>query len=177
MHKAVSRAEARAVRPSQAYVRARNRLERWVHGDKEGLWREVMEAHYLRQGKRRGVASRAAGAIEERVAGEAGLGRVGKAVQAFLSPGVAPDTPKVRRALGKKFPSRRLVVDGDGGALPQAAGGEVEDFIKEVKSFRSGAGAGPSGLRPQFVKEMGGEAGDDPCVQAMCQVTALFIEG
>ena len=40
-----------------------------------------------------------------------------------------------------------------------------------------GAGPGPSGLRPQFLKELVGEDGDDPCVDAMYRVTMLFIEG
>ena len=38
-------------------------------------------------------------------------------------------------------------------------------------------GAGPSGLRPQFIKELVGENGEDPCVQAMFEVTMLFVEG
>eukprot|EP00973_Karenia_brevis_P054595 7587771-Karenia_brevis.AAC.1 len=38
--KSVLRAEKRGVRPAQAYARAKNRLERWIHGDKVGLWRE-----------------------------------------------------------------------------------------------------------------------------------------
>eukprot|EP00973_Karenia_brevis_P049850 6922234-Karenia_brevis.AAC.1 len=41
--KCVLRAEKRGVRPAQAYARAKNRLDRWVHGDKAGLWREVKE--------------------------------------------------------------------------------------------------------------------------------------
>eukprot|EP00973_Karenia_brevis_P000961 131800-Karenia_brevis.AAC.1 len=38
--KAVLRAEKRGVRPAQAYARAKNRLERWMAGDRVGLWKE-----------------------------------------------------------------------------------------------------------------------------------------
>ena len=61
--------------------------------------------------------------------------------------------------------------------MPMPSGAEVEDFTSQVKMFKPGAGAGPSGLRPQFLREMIGEAGDDPCVLAMHQVMMLFVEG
>ena len=63
------------------------------------------------------------------------------------------------------------------GNLPIVAGAEVEDFIKQVGTFDSSAGAGPSGLRPQLIKELVGGNGEDPCVQAMFDVTMLFVEG
>ena len=84
--KAVLRAEKRGVRPAQAYTRAKNRLDRWIHGDKEGLWREVMEESRARQGKKR-KGGRSQQATEEAVTRNAGLGRIAKAVRTFLSPG------------------------------------------------------------------------------------------
>ena len=44
--------------------------------------------------------------------------------------------------------------------LPVAAGAEIDDFIKQVRSFDASAAAGPSGLRPQFIRELVGEGGD-----------------
>ena len=79
--------------------------------------------------------------------------------------------------LGGKFPRRAFDVNWGGRVLPQAVGADVEDFIKQVGTFKPGAGAGPTGLRPQFIKEMVGEVGDDPCVDAMFQVAMLFVEG
>ena len=61
--------------------------------------------------------------------------------------------------------------------LPAAAGTEIEDFIKEVKSFDADAGPGPSGLRPRFMKDLVGKTGEDPCVQAMFEVTMMLVEG
>ena len=54
--------------------------------------------------------------------------------------------------------------------LPQAAGVEMEDFVKVLHSFDSGAGAGPSGLRPQFLLELVGEEGDEPVARAIYEV-------
>jgi hypothetical protein len=62
-------------------------------------------------------------------------------------------------------------------ALPQATGTEVEHFIKQLENFEVGAGAGPTGLGPQFIQELVGVSGDDPCVDAMHQVAVLFAEG
>ncbi len=96
-------------------------------------------------------------------------------MQALITPGVAADNDKVRGKLSGKFPARLL--DVVLGHLPASAGAEVEDFIKQVQTFDASAGAGPSGLRPQFIKELVGETGEDPCVQAMFEVTMLFVEG
>ena len=97
---------------------------------------------------------------EQRV-NKAGLGRVSKAVQAIISPGLAADTPAVQGTLAKKFPRRNLVVEG-GRVLPEATAAEIEDFIKQLKTFKSDAGPGPTGLRPQFLKEMGWGRGRRP---------------
>ena len=102
---------------------------------------------------------------------------IGRAVTAIVSVGLAADTDTVQRALGAKFPVREFPVTPGGMALPQATGTEVEHFIKQLETFKAGAGAGPTGLRPQFIKELVGVSGDDPCVDAMHQVAVLFAEG
>ena len=91
--------------------------------------------------------------------------------------GLAADTGKVQQALGAKFPPREFPVTTGGMALPQASGTELENFIEQMGTFKAGAGAGPTGLRPQFIKELVGVSGDDPCVDAMHQVAVLFAEG
>ena len=54
---------------------------------------------------------------------------------------------------------------------------EEGDFAKQLRGFKSGTGPGPTGLRTQFIKEMVGEEGDDPCVEAIFRVVMLFVEG
>ena len=114
---------------------------------------------------------------EERVKKLTAVGRARKAMQGLVTPGMAADTPAVRAKMAAKFPQRSIPVRITQGFLPPAAGVEVGDFIKAVGTFDSSAGAGPTGLRPQFVKELVGAGADDPCVQAMFDVSALFIEG
>ena len=114
---------------------------------------------------------------EQRVNKLTALGRASKAMQGLITPGMAADTPAVRAKMAAKFPQRSLPVNITQGFLPPAAGVEVGDFIKAVGTFDSSAGAGPTGLRPQFVKELVGVGADDPCVQAVFDVSALFIQG
>jgi len=150
-------------------------LEQWIGGERESLGNEVVleDARARKKGRKKGGISNEA--REQRVNKLTGKGKPGKAMQALITPGVAADNATVRGKLGGKFLNRavRVVL----GHLPAAAGAEVEDFIKEVRSFDADAGAGPSGLRPMFVKELVGESGEDPCVQAMFEVTMLFVEG
>jgi len=173
--KCVLRAEPRGVRPAQAYGRAKCRLEQWIGGERESLWNEVAlgDARVRKKSRAKGGISKEA--REQRVNKLTGKGKSGKAMQALITPGVAADNATVRGKLGGKFLNRALRVVL--GYLPNAAGAEVEDFIKEVRSFDADAGAGPSGLRPRFMKELVGEKGEDPCVQAMFEVTMLFVEG
>ena len=100
---------------------------------------------------------------EQRVNKMAGLGRVSKAIQAIITQGLAGDTPTVQRKLAGKCPRRQLSVD-HGRVLPEATAAEIDDVIKQVRGFRSDAVPGPTGLMPQFIKEMVGEDGSDACV-------------
>eukprot|EP00973_Karenia_brevis_P047087 6535595-Karenia_brevis.AAC.1 len=94
--KAVLRAEQRGVRPFQAYARAKNRLERWMAGDRVGLWKEVMEEDSRRRDKGQRDGGMRKAEREDRVGRLAGLARISKAVQAIISPGLAADTPAVQ---------------------------------------------------------------------------------
>ena len=50
--KCVLRTEQTGVRYAQAYAWAENRLERWAHGDKLGLWREVAKEDFRTKRKK-----------------------------------------------------------------------------------------------------------------------------
>eukprot|EP00973_Karenia_brevis_P014093 1916110-Karenia_brevis.AAC.1 len=60
----------------------------------------------------------------------AGLGRIGKAVQAIISPGLAADTPVVQQKSAAKFPRRRHAVE-------EATAAGFEEFIEQVKGFQT----------------------------------------
>ena len=173
--KCVLKAESRGVRPAQALSRAKCRLEQWCGGERESLWNEVVleDERVRKKAKRKGGMSKEA--REQRVNKLTSKGKAGKAMQALITPGVAADNAVIRGKLGAKFPRR--LFDVVLSFLPAATGAEADDFVKVVKSFDADAGAGPSGLRPRFIKDLVGEAGDDPCVQAMFEVSMLFVEG
>ena len=67
-------------------------------------------------------------AREERVNKLSGLQRIGKAVQAIISRGVAADNPVVEGKIKDKFRRRNHQVS-DPGVLPEAFGAEVGDVI------------------------------------------------
>ena len=148
-----------------------------MYGDRVGLWREVIQEDSRRKRKLKSGQKLSGGAREARVNRLAGLKRVGKAVQAIISPGLAEDTPKVEQKLRSKFPPRSFAVDLGSHMLPEAAEVGVEGFVNQVRSFSSSAGPGPTGLRPQFFKELVGENGEEPCVEAMYRVAMLFVDG
>ena len=131
------------------------------------------DARARKRGKKGSGISKAA--RERRVNKLASQGRASKAMQGLITVGVAADTDKVRGKLGAKFPTRNFDVMLR--HIPPPAGAEVEDFVGQVKSFDSTAAPGPSGIRPQFIKELVGEGGDDPCVLAMFELVMLFVEG
>ena len=77
----------------------------------------------------------------------------------------------------KKFPARSRVVQNLAGSVPEAAAAELEDVVKMVPSLKNGIGPGPTGLRAQFIKELIGEDGADPCAEAVFRVVIMFVEG
>ena len=103
--KCVLRVERRGVRPAQAFSRARNRLDRWCNGDRHGLWREVVDEDEFKNGRGKAKGGFTEKTREARVNKLAGLGRIGAAMQALISPGVAADTPAVEGKLDGKFHS------------------------------------------------------------------------
>ena len=136
--KAVLRAERRGIRPGQAYARAENRLDWWMARERGSLWADPMKDFDGRRGKGGVTTEKGRAEAAERLAG---LGRAGKAIQALVSPGLAGDTDKVERKLMSKFPTR-LSDRVRNTFLPPAAGAEMDDLFKVLKTFDKGAGEG-----------------------------------
>eukprot|EP00973_Karenia_brevis_P055051 7653726-Karenia_brevis.AAC.1 len=65
-----------------------------------------MEEDARRRDKKKNKGGMGREEREDRVNKLAGLGRVSKAVQAIISPGLAADTTAVQRKLAAKFPRR-----------------------------------------------------------------------
>ena len=73
-------------------MRAKNRLEQWIGGERDSLWREVMleDQRARKKGKRNGRITDKA--REQRVKKLSSKGKSGNAMQALISAGVAADT-------------------------------------------------------------------------------------
>ena len=104
--KCVLKAEKRGIRPAQAYMRAKNRLEQWISGERVSLWREVVLDDLRARDKPKIKGGLTFKAREQRVNKLASMGKASKAMQALITPGVAADTDAVRAKLGAKFPER-----------------------------------------------------------------------
>eukprot|EP00973_Karenia_brevis_P067863 9441436-Karenia_brevis.AAC.1 len=78
-----------------------------------------------------------------------------KAVSRLVSPGLAPDTDEILAIMESKFPppppsqhlSRRP-------QPPPANELTEESVVRAILSFARGAGAGPSGTRPDFLRQL-----------------------
>ena len=94
------------------------------------MWREVIaeDARLRNKSNKKGGIS--AKMREGRVNKLTSLGRVGKAIQALITPGVAADTATVRSKLSGKFPQRGFAVVLEQPVMPVSAGAEAEDFLK-----------------------------------------------
>ena len=104
----------------------------WSLGDKLGLWREVVETDVLERSKKRRKGGVTDEAQEVKVNKLAGLRLISKAVQTIISPGVKEDTPQVERKLCGPW------------GLPEAMVAELADFLKQLHTFKTGAGPGPT---------------------------------
>ena len=88
--KAVLGSHKRGLRPMQAYNLSKIRLERWAQGEREELWGELptgVKARRRAKQRDEKEALEVMGRLAE-------LGAPAKAVQNYLSPGVAGDTKR-----------------------------------------------------------------------------------
>ena len=169
--KAVLRGHKRGLRPAHAYAISKSRLDRWVAGERRELWEEVGMGG--RQGSGGGESEKQKA---EAVGRLAALGRAGKEIQRIISPGLAKNTTKVEAKLRSKFPRCRRPRNPRGPVPPPAMMVDAERLVEVIRSLSDSA-AGPSGLRPQFLKEVIGDDIEDPIVGVMVAFAQLFVDG
>ena len=106
-----------------------------------------------------------------------GLGRLSQALQRLTSPGLAEPTAQVRSKLLAKFPPCPPSPSGGEAQAPPPPG-EIEALAlaRALRSFKAGAGPGPSGLRPDFLKQLLG-ADDEPMLPLFRDFAQLLADG
>lgn len=136
-----------------------NRLDRWAGGERKSLWDEVLPKA---SGSRRKNASDSEAAQQhkrqEAAVSLARRGLPGKAVQRLSGPGLAANTPLIEGIMRSKFVDP-LPHQATSTRPPTPASNILseESVVSTARSFKKGAGPGPSGLRPDFVKQVVGE--------------------
>ena len=164
-----------------------NRLARWTAGERSSLWSEALRITKADQAPRRGrkrtrpdeqTTNEAVEKKREEVIELARRGLPGKAVRHASSQGLAPDTAETERTMRSKFvdpppaqrASRRM-------PAPEANTITDEGVVRAVRSFDTGVGAGPTGQRPDFYKQLIGDKGDRPAVPLFTSLSNLLASG
>ena len=135
------------------------RLEQWRAGEREALWAAAPRYTHRHPPDADSVSDDQAQRILARqqrvVVHLASQGLPAKAVNRLTSLGLAPDTPAIERLLRSKFPpppphQAVFVLP----AAPPANELTDENLLRSIRSFQRGAGPGPSGLRPDLLKQL-----------------------
>ena len=123
----------------------------WSQGDIGGIWNRIKRRPVIPPHKQNSPID----VSKKKISSAIGLGReglLGKACQALVSPGIAPNTQEVWNSLQQKHPK------GAQPSLPMSSSPPVthvlpQDFniLSVLHSFPKGIACGPSGLRIQHL--------------------------
>ncbi|CAE8723859.1 unnamed protein product, partial [Polarella glacialis] len=152
------------------------RLERWKSGERRVLWDD-------RPSNRQSKASQPptedhlARRRQETAIAYARQGMPGKAVSRLVDPPLAPDTPEVEQIMRSKFITPPASQMTSHRPLPPPANALCEaDVGKAILSFQRGLGSGPSGARPDFLRQVIGEKADKPGLALITRFCNLLAD-
>ena len=141
-----------------AAQRVKNACHRWRNGEASSLWKEAtQESKVQRRGRRR--KAQAPPTLEESNARRAKMlaqeGQLSRAAQALVSIGMESDSAAALAEMEDKHPHAEPPPEADPPETPpiSVSSDEVADA---VRGFRPGSAPGPSGLRGEHLKEVGG---------------------
>ena len=158
---------------SAAYTQ--DRLARWSNGERSELWNDVRE----RANRTRTSAGGTPSAKQKagRAMSLAAAGYDSKACAALLSSGTLPmdaETADKLRALHPTgVPVRHVPADD----LPLHGELDVDTVLKELRSFPAGTAGGPSGLRPQHLKDALVQGHSDSFLEQLTDLLSLLASG
>ena len=136
---------------AQAAQATRRRCLRWLDGERASLWEEL-EGQPLR---RQGSGTTTSAARHSRCRRLAAEGDLSKACSVLTEPAALPPSQSTLEELQAKHPQAS---PPDLAALGSPRPGAVPEFDQDalsraVRSFKRGSAPGPSGLRPDHVRE------------------------
>ncbi len=155
------------------------KLQRWAAGERGELWKELPERN---RAKPEEHTARDPG-VEMKRRHEVAMslarrGMPGKAVSRLIDPGLAPDTARVENIMRSKFVAPPESQAGSSRSPAPVANEVSEECVaKCIRSFDTGASAGPTGHRPDFMKQIIGKKADRPCVAVFAAFVNLLANG
>ena len=153
-----------------------NKLARWRGGERQALWDEI-------PGRRKRTeepqsAEQKLKKSKENCIAYAQQGMPGKAIDRLMGASLAPDTPEVLAKMKSKFvepPASQATSQRP--PAPEANELSQEAVAKAIASFAKGLAAGPSGTRPDFLKQIVGEKGDKPGLAIVTNLCNVLADG
>ncbi len=178
---AVLRASARGGRQHRFRIdaKAKRLCKDWLDGHRAQLWRQSKSLAAHRRGARRNSPEEALTQREERAIRLIKEELLSKACGALADGKVAQVTPAIRREMNEKHPNARDDDVQRMGNLRQvhAAAGQTVDaetVWKAARSFAKGSAAGPTGLRPQHLKDAMVAGLEDEVARHFVQIATLL---
>ena len=155
-----------------------SRLSRWDDGERKTLWDELATGRFTAKKSKPLTPEMELVKRQEAAMAYAEHGALGKAVNRLVSPGLAPDTPEVEAKMRSKFidPPRGQAMSRRP-AAPPATTLSDDEVAKAIRSFQWGAGAGPSGCRPDFLRQVIGTKSDRPGLRLVAELCNLLADG
>jgi hypothetical protein len=167
----------------------KSRCKRWLDGDKNGLWKEALDASggikapkQKTMPKKENKTPQASEAWDEQVMDLLRAGHLGKAAGAMISEPPVEVTPEVVAEMLEKHPAARKEELGEAKNLRQVDANTAcridhLEILKIVKSFPKASAGGASELKPQhvldaFVHQWQGEVGRN-----LAAVTNQLLKG
>ena len=169
------RVHKRGLRPIQAAQFTRTLLLRWKSGERLSLWTEIPE---IMGGKKKKTPKEEDKTRYDQVSKMVSQGRLSHAMQRLTSPGLAATNDVVKQKLLLKFPPFDWGAKASTRLAPPPAGELTPEGVAQaIRSFKVGAGPGPSGLRSDFLKQCLGSANDDEILPVFCDFAQLLADG
>ena len=156
-----------------------SRLERWASGERRALWDEACSKIRKRKGGK-GKSNEDEASRRQAIAIELSRrGMPSKAMQRLIGPGLAKESKEIDKIMRAKFVEPPSHQQGSSRVVPPEANMISEQAVVDaVKSFPRGAGAGPTGMRPDFVKQIVGEGTEEkPGTALLTSLVNLLADG
>ncbi len=182
--KAVLRASARSGKQHRTRIDAETKrlCKDWLDGHRTQLWRQSKSLATRRRTTRPRSPNEAQSQRSERAIRLIKEELLSKACGALVDGQAAAVTPAIRREMSEKHPRTRGADEQRMAGLRQvhAAATQAVDMDavrKAVRGFARGSAAGPTGLRPQHLKDALIAGLEDEIVRHLAQITTLLARG